>query len=144
MHTLKALILFCQLALINTVQAGGTPDEHNILEACSAYSQAGMKDCLAKKVRESEAKLKQAADKASSLLSKWDEDARYIATAQEKIRLSDKAFAQYREAQCAFASALGGGAIGNALEMRRLVCVHELNTSRTAQLRNAVVNLPLR
>lgn len=144
MHTLKALILICQLALLNTVQAGDTLDENDILKACSAYSQAGMKDCLAKKVRESEANLKQAADKAIRLLSKWDEDAKYIATAQEKFRLSDKAFGQYREAQCAFAGALGGGAIGNALEMRRFVCVYELNISRTAQLRNAVVNLPLK
>ena len=126
------------------MQAGDIRNEHDVLEACSAYSQSGMRDCLAKKVRESETKLKQAANKAISILSKWDENAKYIATAKEKIKLSDKTFVQYREAQCAFAAALGGGAIGNALEMRRLACVYQLNTSRAAQLENAVINIPLR
>ncbi|PHP90694.1 hypothetical protein CFB52_003385 [Burkholderia sp. AU18528] len=41
-------------------------------------------------------------------------------------------------------SSLGGGAIGNALEMRRLACVAELNNRRAAQLRDAVSDLPLK
>ncbi|MEB2502855.1 MULTISPECIES: hypothetical protein [Burkholderia] len=41
-------------------------------------------------------------------------------------------------------SSLGGGAIGNALEMQRLACVAELNNRRAAQLRDAVSDLPLK
>lgn len=49
-----------------------------------------------------------------------DEDAKYIGLAKEKLRASSKAHKQYPDAQCAFTSSLGGGAIGNALELRRL------------------------
>jgi len=46
--------------------------------------------------------------------------------------------------QCALAAALGGGAIGNALEIRRLACEAELNAWRADQLQRALVDLPLK
>ncbi|WP_406805837.1 lysozyme inhibitor LprI family protein [Burkholderia semiarida] len=77
-------------------------------------------------------------------LAQWDEDAKYINLAKIRLAASQKAFVKYRTAQYAFASSLGGGAIGNALEMQRLACVAELNNRRAAQLRDAVSDLPLK
>jgi len=77
-------------------------------------------------------------------LTKWDEDPKYSSQAKAKLIASNKAFGQYRDAQCAFASALGGGAIGNALEMGRLACVAELNGRRAFQLRDLVSDLPMK
>ncbi len=118
--------------------------ERALREECSAFSQAGMRDCLAKKAQDSQKALQQSEEKAASILSQWDEDDRYINQAKAKLAKSNKAFVKYREAQCAFASSLGGGAIGNALEMRRLACVAELNDRRAEQLRDAVSDLPLK
>jgi len=101
-----------------------------------------MRDCLAKKAHESEQALKQAEKDVSAVLSKWDEDTKYINFAKKKFAASEKAFAKYREEQCAFAASLGGGAIGNTLDMGRLACVAELNSRRAEQLRNAVTDLP--
>lgn len=121
----------------STVQAGRA-----VLEECSAYSQAGIRECLAKKVNESATSLKQAENEAQTAVSRWDEDARYIVVAERKLKASTKAFAAYRKAQCVFAAALGGGAAGNALEIGRLACVYELNIVRAGQLRSAVASLP--
>jgi len=116
--------------------------ERTFRDECSAYSEAGMRDCLAKKAHESEQALKQAEKDVSAVLSKWDEDTKYINFAKKKFAASEKAFAKYREEQCAFAASLGGGAIGNTLDMGRLACVAELNSRRAEQLRNAVTDLP--
>lgn len=138
MRPMNASALICALA---ASALAGTAWANDALDECSAYSQAGMRDCLVKKVHESEATLKQAENKVANMLSKWDEDAKHIAAAKEKLKASGKAFAQYREAQCTFAASLGGGAIGNALEMRRLACVVELNTKRAEQLTSVVDTL---
>lgn len=115
--------------------------ESTVLEQCGAFSEAGMRDCLATKVAASSAALQRAEDQTFVALSKWDEDAKYVVSAQGKLRASSKAFAQYREAQCAFTSSLGGGAIGNALEIRRLACVAGLNAVRAQQLDANAVSL---
>jgi hypothetical protein len=114
------------------------------LEECGAYSQAGMRECLAKKSRESAFALKQAESKAVAAIAKWDEDAKYVALAKEKLKASDAAFERYREAQCALAASLGGGAIGNALEIRRLACVTDLNRLRAESVSAAATALPSR
>ena len=121
--------------------AAELPGESGVLEQCGAYSEAGMRECLAKKVTESSTALKRAEDQTFVALSKWDEDAKYVVSAQEKLRGSSKAFAQYREAQCAFTLSLGGGAIGNALEIRRLACIAGLNAGRAQQLNANAVSL---
>ena len=104
------------------------------LEECGAYSQAGMRECLEKESRASNAALNRAEEQVAAAISKWDEDARFINLAKKKLSASNKAYEQYRDAQCAFASSLGGGAIGNALEMRRLTCRIELDIGRIKQL----------
>jgi uncharacterized protein YecT (DUF1311 family) len=118
--------------------------ERALREECSAFSQAGMRDCLAKKAENSQKALRQAEEKVVNALSSWDEDHKYINLAKVKFATSNKDFAKYRDAQCAFASSLGGGAIGNPLDMRRLACVTELNNRRADQLRDAVSDLPLK
>ena len=82
----------------------------------------------------SNAALKRAEEQVAAAISKWDEDAKFIDLAKKKLRASNKAYEQYRDAQCAFAYSLGGGAIGNALEMRRLTCRIELDIGRIKQL----------
>lgn len=114
------------------------------LEDCRAYPQEGMRQCLAKKAKASEFALRRAETKTAADIAKWDEDAKYVAQAAEKLRASNAAFAQFREAQCAFAASLGGGAIGNALEIRHLACIADMNTARAAGLAGAVSGLPMK
>lgn len=146
MHTMNTFPLMCALAAPAFASAASASDaqgEQSVLEECGAYSQAGMRDCLAKKAHDSEAALKQAEDKAADRLAKWDEDTKHVAAAMKRFAASGKAFSQYRDMQCAFAASLGGGAIGNALELRRLACIAELNTMRAEQLSRAANALPL-
>ena len=109
---------------------------------CGAYSQAGMRECLAKKSNESQAALERAEGQAVAALSKWDEDEKFIKLAKAKLIASSKAYKRYRDAQCAFATSLGGGAIGNALELRRLSCRIELDIGRTTELNTELSALP--
>lgn len=130
--------------LANAAPSSAVQNERELYEECSAYSQSGMRDCLAKKASESQKALKQADAQVSSLLSKWDEDAKYVNLAKAKFAASSKEFARYREVQCEFSASLSGGAAGNAHEMGRFACEAELNNRRAGQLRNSVVDLPLR
>jgi hypothetical protein len=103
-----------------------------------------MRECLAAKAETSQKALRQAEELVAGALSRWDQEARYVNQAMAKLAASSEEFAEYRDTQCAFASSLGGTAIGNALEIRRLACVSELNERRAAQLRDAVSDLPLK
>lgn len=130
------------LCLAGEGQSAEIQNENRVLEECSALSQAGMRACLGGKSLESAMQLKQAENKVVDTLSKWDEDAKYVVLAKERLKASSRAYEQYREAQCAFASSTGGGAIGNARELRRLSCLIGLNMRRAEQLRTAMANLP--
>lgn len=147
MRTMK-LIGFCLAAslpaLALATSTNSVPDERALREECSAFSQAGMRDCLAQKAKDGQEALRQAEEMVAGMISKWDEDQKYLDIAKARFVASKKTFVKYRETQCAFASSLGGGAIGNALEMQRLACVAELNNRRAAQLRSAVSDLPLK
>ncbi|GAB2851696.1 DUF1311 domain-containing protein [Pseudoduganella ginsengisoli] len=118
------------------------PAERALREECSAFSEAGMRDCLVHHAAQSAKVLKQAEESASAALAKWDEDAKFVRAAKVRLETSGREFLRYRDAHCAFAASLGGGAIGNALEMMRLACVAELNYRRAGQLTNAVADLP--
>lgn len=59
-----------------------------------------------------------------------------------KVSASTAALKQAENEHCAFAASLGGGAIGSALEIKRLACVLELNLGRGEQLRTAASTLP--
>ena len=137
MRISNLILLACAFAspdFSGKVWAAELQNKPTALEQCGAYSQAGMRECLEKESRASNAALKRAEEQAAATISKWDEDAKFIDLAKKKLRASNKAYEQYRDAQCAFAYSLGGGAIGNALEMRRLTCRIELDIGRIKQL----------
>ena len=145
MRISNLIILACAFGLphfSNGVRAAELQSERAALEECGAYSEAGMRECLAKKARESAVRLRRAEERAVVALSKWDEDAKFVNLAKEKLKASSKAYEQYRDAQCAFAASLGGGAIGNALELRRLSCLVGLNNARTKQINTDSSELP--
>lgn len=145
MRISNLIVLACGLGLSqfsNGVWAAELQNERAALEECGAYSEAGMRECLAKKAHQSAMVLRRAEEQALAALSKWDEDAKFINVAKEKLRVSNKAYTQYRDAQCAFAASLGGGAIGNALELRRLSCLVGLNNGRTKQINADSSELP--
>jgi hypothetical protein len=136
---LIACTYFVQCAAVAADKSGRA-----LVDECFAYSEAGARDCLTKNLRKTEHALKTAQDKAVATLSKWDEEARYIAAARQRLHASAAAFERYRQAQCAFAYSLGGGAIGNALDMLRLACEIELNSKRATEVSNAISTLPLK
>ena len=145
MRISNLITLACALGLPHFSNGAGAAELQSgraALEECGAYSEAGMRECLAKKSHQSAVVLRRAEERAIAALSNWDEDAKFINLAKEKLRVSNKAYAQYRDAQCAFAASLGGGAIGNALELRRLSCLVGLNNGRTKQLNADSSELP--
>lgn len=107
-------------------------------------SQVDMHDCLQKKSRDSEAALLSAERKVQAALAKWDEDVRFRDVARANLSASRRAFLKYRNAQCTFRTALGGGAIGNGLDMLRYVCIYEMDMRRARQLQEAVAVLPMK
>lgn len=113
-----------------------------VLEECSHDSQAGMHDCLSKNVRESLKALASAEKKLAAAINRWDEQPKFVAKARAQLISSNAAYLNYRDAQCTFAYALGGGAIGNALELRSLACTFGLNTERATQLTRLASTLP--
>jgi uncharacterized protein YecT (DUF1311 family) len=113
-------------------------------DICAAHSQSDMRTCLASQAKESATELAAAEDAANSALSQWDEDAKYRASASAALKRSTKSFIQFRAMQCSFTASLGGGAIGNALALRELACVSDLNRQQTAWLRQAIADLPAR
>jgi hypothetical protein len=138
----------CLVALlpITTLATSTTTilDEQTLREECSAFSQAGMRECLEKEVVKSQKALQKAEQKALNTLSKWDEKPKYISLAKANLIAANQDFARYRDTQCKFASSLGGAAAGNALEIQRLACVTELNNRRANQLHNATSDLHLK
>ena len=104
------------------------------VEDCDAYSQADRLTCLGKAATASEIELTQARSALASAIDRWDEDAKYKAAAKRQLDAADYAFAKHRTAHCRLQQSLGGGAVGNGLEMRRLLCAEALNTARAAQL----------
>ena len=116
--------------------------EREMYEECSAFSQAGMRECLAKKAEDSQMALQQAEKKVVSALSKWFEEDKYIKESKAKFAAANKEFIRYRKAQCAFGSSLSGGGAGGVREIGRLGCVTELNNRRAQQLLDAVFGMP--
>lgn len=111
------------------------PTERQLREECS-FDASGVRECLQKKLLESETALEAAETAVNEAISRWDTDAKLAKLARQKLTEASTSFTKYRVAQCAFASALGGSAIGNALEMRRLSCVTELNLRRAETLKS--------
>lgn len=111
---------------------------------CDAYSQADRLTCLQQVATASDARLAQARQGLASAIDRWDEEVKYRAAARRRMEDSDQAFEKYRAMQCALQKALGGGAIGNGLEMRRLMCVAALNQHQAMQLEQLMQSITLR
>lgn len=111
-------------------------------DECAAGSQGEMRSCLEKTSQASATTLAAAEQAAMSALSRWDEDEKYRKSSIAALKNSSKSFSAFRQAQCDFFSSLGGGAIGNALALRRLECVTRLNQWQAEWLRAASSDLP--
>ncbi|MBB5410980.1 MULTISPECIES: lysozyme inhibitor LprI family protein [unclassified Paraburkholderia] len=147
MRAIKLICLGMAVCLPTLVLAASTAlvaSERALREECSAFSQAGMRDCLAEKAEASQKALRRAEEKMAGTLSKWDEDNKYVNQAKARLVASNSKFAKYRETQCQFAASLSGGGAGSAREVRSLACVAELNNRRAQQLRDAASDLPLK
>ncbi|MET1530397.1 lysozyme inhibitor LprI family protein [Burkholderia sola] len=144
MYRIVFLVAAVAFPLVSIAASHTSAQSERELRGECSNGVIGVRECLQGKQEASEVELRRAGEKVRNALAKWDEDSQFIRLATTRLAASKKAFVKYREAQCAFASSLGGGAIGNALEMRRLACVAELNNRRAAQLRDAVSDLPLK
>ncbi len=147
MHITKQIVFWLMTFLsLSFLQTSTTPviGARALREECSAYSQAGMRDCLSKKAVSSETSLQQTKAKVSRALTMWDEDKTYASQAKANLAISNKDFSKYRDTECKFLASLNGGAASNAHEIRRLACVAELNNRRDAVLTDAISDLALR
>lgn len=136
-------LLLLTAAVSSSACAAEVQTERALREACSS-SPEGMTPCLQKQQQASAENLQRAENMLNDRLQRWDEDAKYRGQAKQAQKAAARTFADYRQQQCAFAASLGGGAIGHALEMRRLACVAELNNRRAEQLRAAADTLALK
>lgn len=143
MHKIVPITIAAFLPLISiATQNISIRSERELRNECS-YEISGVRECLQRKQEASAVELKRVEEKVRGVLAKWDENSKYMSLAKTKLATSTKAFIRYRDGHCAFAASLGGGAIGNALDMRRLACEAELNNRRAEQLRDVVSDLPL-
>lgn len=136
MRGLKRVALAVCVALAGIAPAGAVEmqTEQAARDDCSGDAEAGMTQCLVDKRDTSIQALGAAREHVRAALARWIEDARYARLAAQRLHAADQAFERYRTVECGFNRALGGGAIGNALDMRALACEVELNTTRAAQL----------
>ena len=104
----------------------------------------GINECLAAKVEASKAELRDARRFAIQRLESWDEDARYRRLAISRLRATEAPFERHRKAHCDSAASMGGGAIGHAMDTRRLACVADLNHRQAELLRGLVAARPPR
>ena len=142
------LMIFCLAVPFSLSAFASSTDpilsERALLEECSAFSQAGMRECLAAKAETSRQALRQVEELGARVLSRWDEDVQYSKRAKAKLVAANRDFAKYRETQCQFSASLSGGGAGNAHEMGYLACLAELNNKRAEQLREALSDLPVK
>ncbi|WP_165671375.1 lysozyme inhibitor LprI family protein [Metapseudomonas otitidis] len=124
---------------------GLVPSQRQLREACSmSGSQAALNACLHEKLGDSQHAVERAESALFAAFERWDEDAEQVRTGQGRERAARQSFIEYRERQCALAASVGGGAIGHALEARRLACTAELNYQRAQQLEALAHELPAR
>lgn len=146
MRVMKAVFVSCFLGGLTHISGAGAQQlvEKGASSDCGAYSQAEMRTCLMSASESSAAALRSATISANEAIAKWDESPKYVSVARIRLSEANSAFEKYRAAQCNWSVAIGGGAIGNALEIRRHRCISDMNTARIAQIKAMVEELPLR
>ena len=140
-----SIVLFTVSALwwTSTYAQPSRTGERALRYDCSGMPP-GINECLAAHVRDSTTELREARRFAIRRLEAWDEDERYRRLAISRLRTADAAFEKYRTAHCEFAASMGGGAIGHALDTRRLACVADLNHRHAELVRGLVDDRPPR
>jgi hypothetical protein len=141
---MRMIAFLATAILLPFASAVAAANQQRAVEECEALSQSDMRECLTRKAAERQALLKRAESDAAAALGQWDEDEKHGKRAKRQLDLANQAFARYRDAQCGFVAALGGGAIAHAVAMRRLACTIELNEGRAASLADSVSDLPRR
>jgi len=131
------------LAIAPAASAGQAPPPGQSTEECDG-SQAERLACLQRTAARAGGDVTQAEQALLTALRRWDEEPRFAAAARQRLAESRTAYARYRAAQCGLHAALGGGAIGSALEMRRLNCAAALDSVRAGELRRLASQLPRR
>lgn len=131
---LIAVIVTCFPSFVMAAQA--IQSEKELRDECSEenFSMVDVRKCLEIKLQVSESSLKESEQAMRLALNAWDEETRYIKQAQTRLDKAEKSFIVFRKSHCEFAYSLGGGAIGNALDMERIACMAELNNTRAQQL----------
>ncbi|NHZ95197.1 lysozyme inhibitor LprI family protein [Massilia sp. CCM 8734] len=145
MRTVVNIILVALLASsLSAVQAQASAAAPQRVEdkKCGEFSQAGRHDCFSKLHAKSTVSLKKAEAAALQKIAQWFENDRYKNIARTTMRSAGVAFVRYREAKCAFADSLRGGAIGNAHEISRLACLGAANTERALELKRYTDHFP--
>jgi uncharacterized protein YecT (DUF1311 family) len=139
---ITALPLLALITALGTAPVVCAQEELRTREECSTESQASMRECLQKKADASDADLGEVEQLVRATIAKWNEDPKYIEQARARLDAANRQFTAYRDAHCAFNASLSGNAAGNAREIRRLACVHEINLKRIQQLKAALTELP--
>jgi hypothetical protein len=119
-------------------------DAQALRNMCSEreFSQAALKDCLEAELRTSEIALAEAEAALAAAIAAWDEYPKYLEAAEAARVAAAAAFAASREAECALAESLAGGAAGNSRRIMGLSCAAALNAQRAARLRDDAARLP--
>ncbi len=125
--------------------ASVTPaDAHALRRMCSerAFAQAALKDCLEAELRASQTALAKAEAALAGSIAAWDEDPNYREAAEAARAIAATAFDTHREAECALAQSLAGGAAGNSRQIMALACAAALNSQRASRLDRHASALP--
>jgi hypothetical protein len=138
-----ALALMCA-APVCVAHAGSdkAAPQFDAARQCDQFSQAERHDCVSAMATDSAVALRLAEARAAGMIDNWFESAKVKKLANTSLKASSQAFGAYRQAKCAFAGALRGGAIGNAHEISRLACIADTNAQRALELRHDTDALP--
>jgi len=114
-------------------------DADALYDECGAFSQAGMRECLREKAKESQQILAQVEEENFTPPSQTPIEPEYLSEIAGKRPVANQAFYLYRDAYCAFDASLSGG--GNGRSIAHPLCIAAQNNGRAAQLDKIIDNL---
>ncbi|PXX43164.1 lysozyme inhibitor LprI family protein [Undibacterium pigrum] len=131
MRVLQSL-LFLPLIMLS---AGAQAQRAASGEDCfSLGGQADARECLEKRVAQSNITLRQAEAETLISVGLWDDTATNRARVKGKLLSSSKQYLLYRAEQCELQANLAAGGTGTS--HRRFLCLLELNEQRIAHLQS--------
>lgn len=127
----KKILGFTMLALASSiVTAAPTNTVSTEYKECEQFSQADLNQCTVNNYLLSENRLKEVETNLANKIKVWTEDNKYQSIASRKLTESRRDFVDYKKSNCSFAAALGGGAVGSAINLREVKCQLEMNKNR--------------